>query len=339
MKKIYLLLSLGFPIFVCGQTIMQSDLPVAGTAFIMANDSNYTAPVPPGGTGQTWNFAGLQNNYVDTTGFMSSAGTPYAVSFPGSNLAAHDLTDDSYQYFTSSSSGLYFDGFASIDGNFVYNPSQLFIPVPFSFGDSRSNTARVQVDSTITDSTGTTNLRLVLQTESQFDADGSGTLIIPTGTYPNVLRIKSTQVVYDSLLIDLGLGIYVPFSTSIEQTVNYQYVTSGLPNNYLLGIEADSTGTTSLTSQYFLSMATSVPVLESRDKNLPYPNPAFNSLNFKTLTSFSEINVYDINGKKVLHKAMNSDQSLNVEALKNGSYIYEIIQEGRTQKGNFVIQR
>ena len=90
MKKIYLALLFSIPFLINGQTITQADLPHAGTAFTMGNDTTYTAPVPAGGMGQVWDYSGLLNHRTDTNGFIAAAGTPYASCFRGSNFATID---------------------------------------------------------------------------------------------------------------------------------------------------------------------------------------------------------------------------------------------------------
>src|SRR5689334_15551108 len=81
------------------QTLTQSDLPFAVLGWTSGTDTNYTDPVPAGGAAQSWDFSTLQYSYVDTSGFGVSAGTPYASTFPGANLAAHKLSTDEWTYF------------------------------------------------------------------------------------------------------------------------------------------------------------------------------------------------------------------------------------------------
>ncbi len=325
MKKIYTILLASFPLIGFSQTIYQADLPAAGDAYLLAADSTYSAPIPPGGTGQSWNYTGLLDVYHDTTIFEAAAGTPYASLFSSSNLASFNASNNSYTYFTSNSTGIYVDGQASSSSTFQPSPSILYIPVPFSMGDSRNSTSRIQQDF-VDSSLGTpTNYRIVITFDSHFEADGSGTLDIPSGNFGNVLRIKQTQLIYDSLYVEI-LGFFTNLSSSVQQSTNYLYVTSGLQNNYLLGIAADSLGTTATSSEYFLSnFSASIPSFSNNNDHHVYPNPAFGSIKHNLLNQNPEIIIYDSNGRKVLNSQFTFGESLNVESLSEGIYFYELL--------------
>jgi hypothetical protein len=339
MKKLYAILLTTLPFIASAQTIYQTDLPTAGTAFTTGNDSNYVAAIPAGGTGQTWNYSGLMNYRTDTIAFISSVGTPYASTFPGSNLATYDQGSMSYSYLTSNSSGLYTDGVASPSFSLVYNPQDLFIPVPISYGSTRNNVSRIQIDTSITDSSGTTHMRIVLRNESSFLVDGSGSLTTPTATYPAALRLKITNLMYDSLYIDLtGFGLYLPVSGSVSQSTSYRFLTSGLQVNYIMELEADSLGTTSSSSSFLVDATVSVPKISNRNQLVAYPNPAFSNINFKDLNDDSELVIVDVNGSEVIRKNGITSQSVNIEALPNGTYFYEVKQKESLYKGRFVVQ-
>src|SRR5438046_740317 len=107
MKKIYFALLCLCSFGVRAQTLVQSDLPFSGLAWASGVDTTYSAAIPAGGSGQTWNYSTLQYNYVDTSGFGDAAGTPYANIFPASNLSAYKQSTHEWTYFISSSTGFY----------------------------------------------------------------------------------------------------------------------------------------------------------------------------------------------------------------------------------------
>ncbi len=325
------------PLFIEAQTITQSDLPTVGTSFTMASDSTYSGPIPSQGQGQTWNFSTLRNLKLDTSAFIGTSGTPYSSAFPSSNVASHNLADDSYSYYTNDATGFYINGFGFQGSTIIYDPSLLFIPVPIMYGAGDYNTSRTQIDTTIIDSTGSTDIRFVILYISEFDAKGTGSLTIPSGTYPNVLRIGVTETRYDSLYIGIGGGIFIPFSGTSTKSYHYRLFTSGLQANFLMGIDADDAGNAT-SSEYLVDVNIAVPKISERKNVLAYPNPAINNLNFKDIGTYTNIVVFDNNGKEVLRSNQMRNNQLNVEMLPNGIYHYEIGSNDKVLKGNFVIQ-
>ena len=136
MKKIYFALLFSIPFLINGQTITQADLPHAGTAFTMGNDTTFTAPVPAGGMSQVWDYSGLIKS--PDRHYRIYFGSRYAVCFIISvfELCYFRPMQRGYSYFTSSATGLYINGFVKRSSVLVFDPSQLFIPVPFSFGST-----------------------------------------------------------------------------------------------------------------------------------------------------------------------------------------------------------
>src|SRR5262245_12096729 len=129
-------------------TLQSSDLPVPGLAFTLANNDTMTGPIPAGGAAQTWNYASLSNVYTDTVGFIAAAGTPSAALVPSANLATHDPSTGTYAYFTSSASGFYQNGASdsAVTGGFAeLDPPQLFVRTPFTYLDTTSSDARMEV--------------------------------------------------------------------------------------------------------------------------------------------------------------------------------------------------
>lgn len=318
-------------------TITSADLPVAGLAFTVIQDSTYIAPVPAGGANVTWDYSGLQNLLTDTIGFVASAGTPYASSFPGSNLAsqADNLTD--WTYSTTNSSGFYIDGGATPSFILRYNPPTLFIPVPFTYNQTRSNIARFVQDTAFVDTTGTPrNLRFILNIQSNFLSDGYGSLILPNGTFNNILRIRNTEIVYDSLLVELFPGNWLPVSSSASQTTYYRYFEAGSASSYILGIEADSLGINSVSSEYRGQwVLLNTPVIASPNLVSVYPNPAnqYFSVSGEMLTQRSRLLLIDASGKTVYDQPLrNPDmEQIPVDGLAEGLYQLLLYGEGGSQ--------
>jgi hypothetical protein len=338
MKKLYTTLLLILPFITKAQTITQADLPTVGTAFTMAHDTAYQAPAPPAGMGQNWDYSTLLNQKTDTTLFMDATGTPYTGTFPTSNLVTIDPTDTSYTYFTSNSSGLYVDGFYSSSFHLSYTPSQLYLPVPFTFNDVRSSVARALIDTNVIVGGTPQHVNVHIESDDDFIADGTGTLITPTGTYNNVLRVKVTSIMYDSTFV-IVLGSPVFFSASATQTVTYQFVTSGNQVNYIMSLDADSLGTTISGAQYLVaSVQLAVPNIQAKNDVRIYPNPVVNTINFSGSLSQSEITIFNERGMLVYRSKLSDAAALNVESFSHGNYFYEVKNGDNVYKGSFIKQ-
>jgi hypothetical protein len=335
MKKIFILTLICMPLIASAQTITQNDLPTAGTSFITANDTNFVSAMTAGGTGQTWDYSMLDFNSADTSIFQSSAGTPHQGSFPDANLVNYFPVDDSYNYYQNSSTGLYIEGFGMMTDVLDYNPHLLVIPVPFSLNDTRNATAQIE----FIDATTSPAFKIVLITNSDFLADATGTLTTPVSTYPNVLRIKQTDLNTSEFYMETSPGNFQLLSSGQNQTTRYNFVTSGLPANYLLGINADSLGTTSISASFLFSSTVDINENQPNVEVIAYPNPASSSVQFKNAEKSAIINIYDSNGKKVSFINDQNENILDTQSFKNGIYHYEIISNGKRLTGKFVVQK
>ncbi|MBK9525281.1 MAG: T9SS type A sorting domain-containing protein [Bacteroidetes bacterium] len=326
MKKLYLLLFCLSSLAVNAQpNITVSDLPVVGLAFTMGTDSLFTGTIPAAGANQNWNLSTLLNRLTDTSGFMSSAGTPYAGTFNTSNLAAYDDETNSYSYFTSGTNGFFINGLGSPSMNYILQPAQCFIPVPFTFGDQQTNVARNVIDTSYTDSTGTTYfLRNVVNITSVFNADGYGTLTLPNGVLNNTLRVKITETRYDSLFSLIG-PLQILIGSSASQTTHYRWFQPGNQAAYVLGIEADSLGTSANFSEYLLaSIILNVPQTRDISALELSPNPARDKIIISGLniSDAGFIYLYSSTGALIDRFAITNTRflSLDVSKLQNGLY-------------------
>jgi hypothetical protein len=325
-------------------TLTTADLPVPGLAFTLIQDSAYTAAIPAGGANVTWDFSGLRNLVTDTIGFGAAAGTPYAAYFPTSNMAsqADNMTD--WTYTTSNSSGFYLDGVANPSTVLRFNPPSLFAPVPFTYNQTRTNIARVVQDTVIVDTSGTSrNIRFILHQQSNFLADGYGNLILPNGTFNNILRMKITELTYDSLLVEFAPGVWLTLSSSVSQSTFYRYFEAGSPSSYILGIEADSLGNTSVSSEYRGQwLLLNAPALASQSKIIAFPNPAdaYLQLEGELFRPGTLLRLLDASGRIVREEVMTGvdKTSLPVRELSPGLYQLLILSENETRAVRVVIR-
>ena len=92
---------------------------------------------------------------------------------------------------------------------------------------------------------------------------------------------------------------------------------------------------------FYYSGFTTVGIHENTIRDLKiYPNPVSNNMtismeeNYKTIT----FELYSMDGKKLLEKQINSSESVSMEGLSKGLYIYNITADGKKQSGKIVKQ-
>lgn len=92
---------------------------------------------------------------------------------------------------------------------------------------------------------------------------------------------------------------------------------------------------------FYYSGFTTVGIHENTIRDLKiYPNPVSNNItismeeNYKTIT----FELYSMDGKKLLEKQINSSESVSMEGLSKGLYIYNITADGKKQSGKIVKQ-
>jgi hypothetical protein len=353
MKKIYTLLISVLPIATIAQsiTVTTNDLPVVGNYYINAADSTYTAPIPAGGSSQSWNYATLQNLMQDTLGFISPSSTPYAGLFPLSNLAAHDPTSGTYIYFISDATGFYLNGAQSPLGIFngfplVYNPAEIYVPVPFTYNDTHNSFFRFVYSDTISGIPSVDSIRIIRHTNSNILADGYGSLTLPNGLHPNTLRIKNTMHEFDSIQTHSTILGWIPFLSTQSQTTNYRWLQNG-GGSLILEINADSLGQTATSSSYLLTYgAVGINEIKAGVSDIVvYPNPAaaFVSFSFdKTTGKEAQLTIRNTLGEIVeLYDAGKLNQlTIATNHLKNGIYFYTIADEkGKVSRGKFIVER
>lgn len=336
MKKIYFLALFVMPFISKAQTITQSDLPSAGLAWINAIDTLFTDPIPAGGSGQTWDLStALTFDEDDTVGFVTAASTPYSGNFPGANLAAYDQGNNIYSYFTSNTNGFYVNGFVTPTGSPIrYVQPLMYIPVPLSFGSTVNSVGRLQVDTTISGS----QLRVTQFTQANFNVDGSGTLILPNATHNNVLRVRITELRYDTISANLG-GFYVPISNAVSQNTTYRFLKAGSQPALVATIFSDSLGQFGTSAEYVSASTVSIAEVSERTATV-YPNPADKHITFEMeIASAASVRIHDRNGKLVYEGTLEGkNPTLETAEFANGLYFFQIESKGSVQRGKFNIQ-
>ncbi len=224
MKK-PLLFILAFSCFITtlkaqGPTLTSANnTPVIGENFLnqfaqTANVSTYN-----GGASQTWNYSSLaDSNGIFQLHAVAPVSTPFADSFPNSNLSLVIGNDSAFSYFSSGSTQLSILGVAASDTGIIrYTTPKIYLPYPFSYGSFFTDSV-VQVFP---------KYNITSRGKDSVYGNGYGTLILPQKTYTNVLRVMYIEnITYmKDTTITVGLLSFPGTAEVNTRTVSYLYFT------------------------------------------------------------------------------------------------------------------
>ena len=252
------------------------------TDFTTFSVNTYTASaigLSPGNSGinQIWDFSNVpyENTISYSLQTVESSNTPFVSSFPLTNYVQKvTITIDNFNYEAFSLSKISSSGIellASTTATAIeedFTPNTLFIPLPFSYNSSYSDTFQSTTDATLT-------------TRVNF-YDGYGTLITPFGTFNNVIRIKQT---------DDGDDIYNWIAVNPYRPLMFGQFT---PNGSITFCQNTNLSTNAVTYNKKLFI-------------FPNPVKAILNIEF-TNFSIDKIVVNDALGKIVLQKSRNTNQ-------------------------------
>ncbi len=304
--------------------IAQPTLTATGINPIMGETHTYasSAYVSPGtsGANQTWDLSSMSPTSSITYNFVSPSTTANGVSFPSSNMAWTNTTGVAY-YNTSSSSWQNYGSYSNSNSVVMsYSDPEDLLHYP------------CQYNSTFTDSWGTqfTNggYTFYRKGTTTVTADGYGTLITPTATYSNAMRIHFVEVYRDSATV--GGSPYIINYTNDE----YMWYKEGI-HIQIAGVTSITyTGGTS-TGGFYLTDAVGIEEspIQQLSSNL-FPNPASDKISIDfSLTKNQNVDIRLINsmGQQVKTDYNtegiqgNNIISLNIEDLPKGIYFIQLV--------------
>ena len=166
-------------------------------------------------------------------------------------------------------------------------------------------------------------------------ADGYGTLILPSGIYNNLLRVKVIQNFTDSS------------STKVTQVFGITYSWyDGVNKTPALSIStlSNTTGgsTTTVKMVHISSVVNGIADNKTLQKAVTlYPNPATDKVTIETseIPTISQVSIMNLDGKELLHqKITEPNTTIDVSALTSGVYFVRVTGERTVQVGKFIKQ-
>lgn len=302
----------------CQPTISPSNIPQVGDQVLIAICSN---PVDPGNPGamQTWDMSGLLESEQQAITYILPSEGLYSDSFPNANLCAKSWLDD-YSYYNVSPSSLDVEGHVvTIDPNdtsvFVYDNSEKIVGLPYTYND-----AFIDTFNGIFHSPGFGPL--AFDGYLDFEADGYGTLILPTGTYTNVVR-------YHFYREQTSYFIGMPFTTTKNQ---WAWVSSDY-RFWLLLMEENFDGISTQPlvwydkNPYTTSIGINTPTINS---NYIYPSPLRVGQPLHVMWDKSEqarVSMLGLDGRLLYEQKIDMEVGANtfeVPAISAGLYIIKV---------------
>lgn len=330
MKKTLLNLVTASLVLIYSISMAQPNLTATGINAVVGESftlNSYTAvAVSPGSAGasQTWNLTSMSGTPLGLTSIVAASSTTYGSSFTNANIA-WNTSGSGLSYFKTSSTAMQGYGTVTASGSVImpYSNPEDYLHFPFNYNNTFSDTWATQFLSG-----GYTFYRTGTTTVT---ADGYGTLITPTATYTNVMRVHMVQDYRDSTYIGMPYIItynndeYVWYKEGTHYQIATIYtLTSSSGGLYYGGsYVAGSTGIDN--SSDFISSSSL------------FPNPATDKVTIDfTLTENKEVNVQMLNatGQQVImnqnakgNRGLNTIQ-LDVANLSEGIYFAKITLDG-----------
>jgi hypothetical protein len=342
---------LGF-FMIAQPTITSSWLPDEGDLSQSVAADRMTLEPGSAGMNQTWDFSDvipIDTIPVITFVYFDAASSVYASAFPNANIALAPLgmTEDStfVSFYNKGVSEVNLVGNAGAGALIQYTDAIKVIETPFTMGNSFTDTY-----ASTTNVAGAGLVSYSFGTET-ITGDGAGTLITPTGTFNNVLRLKSENHRIDSTNLS---GIV----TIIDQTItSYLWLSPSVPGLPLASLTISSGESRTQIpplppiitpipeSRSFAYAGDAISAVEeiSSESIEVYvnPNPVRNQALISWEASTAEnvkIYVRDITGKVLYNSQLqqeygNNQLEISMHDYVNGIYLIEIVGEsGRFNK-------
>lgn len=306
MKKIYFLgvfLALGISAL-AQPTITSNSNPIIGTSIDYINfawDGN------PGASGanQTWDFSTLSGQTA-TVNYIDPSTAPQGSSFGSANICI-DNSGQQYQFYNNSSTGQELLGgyLPSSNGTVIYSNPEKIMEFPCSYQTNWSDSLSGSQSSGITRAGTVTG-----------DGDAYGTLILPNGTYNNVLRVKVVENYEDSFMS-------IPIATT-SNTIYFFYL-EGQHSPILALTDANIAGIDTIYGNYMKNIVLKTSKIEEKELSV-YPNPVQDVLNLtapKSVESNYSMEIFNMSGQQ-LYKTKNPVLSVDMSSYDSGIYLLVI---------------
>jgi len=274
-------------------------------AFVVGNS---TLNFDQNGANQTWDFSSLTGtaatyNYINLSNSLEPATYPSANVVENASGSEGYLTNTSTEY---SYIGQYIPG----SGRIIYTDPRKYLIFPMNyndvFNDTWSGTVENIQSAQTFDRAGSTEITV----------DGYGTLILPTGTVTNVLRVRAVAN-YEDEYQGFPIGTYTDTIYTWYEAATNNFIASHSISwaNFSLVLKFSSYMDNSL-------VGIDDPTSTVSDFTL-FPNPATDFVQMKSSSKVLSLQITDMTGKifRTIDFSKQQEGGFNVSDLPKGIYI------------------
>ena len=307
-------------VLVNAQTITSSWVPAVGFSQTH-NIVNLNGPIGPGSTGQgqTWNFAAATSDSSYTETNYSPANAAGGSNFPLASYGTQVSDTTGTEFFVGSSLSLQVIG--AYIGNGPLNIIDRFqdamdvMQFPASFNSAFTDS--------YWDTITTPFLNYKMIGSNDVLVDGSGTLTTPSGTYNNILRVKSINNYQFVGLPPL------PGTITNGTTTSYMWVSPDFPGFMLMNYSINVEGTSSDTTITYSSNPLGIENVANQTLQIsPNPANAFVTVGFPSGAELNRVEVLDLSGRVVAIETVNGKSNrttISTATFTNGVYIVRAV--------------
>lgn len=315
MKKNLLIFSVLFSGFISAQTTVTKSFndPIVGD--VLSNVVlNGTVNNTPAGSNVTYNNSTVTAGAASVNTY-SAVTAAELVNFVGATIK-HNDGNGILVYYKQSADKLEIVGIDNPSGTLKFTNPGTAIVYPSSFGSTNTDQAQGSLVSS-----GTT---AYFRGNIVSNADATGTLIVGSQIFNNILRLKITQ----NYTIYLDPTMFVSIGSATNTSYMYFDATHKFPilSSADMSVVVASAGINQSTSgsqaQNFIFLGTNEV---TKDKVVMlFPNPAKDVLYIQgNKLEDSEIEIYNLEGRKINEFKLENDH-INVSSLPKGVYILKI---------------
>lgn len=317
-------------------TLTSANTPAAGDDYIAQGCD--TTGMEPGNSGAnvTWDFSSLlPEGEAVTEQYVSPGSTPYAASFPTATIV-QNVYNSIFLYYNVTETSQSLLGMGNSVMVEVYDDPEILISFPFTF-----NSILTDPFAATYDVLGLTTYHFGTHT---ITADAYGTLILPTGTYHDVLRVKSVNDAKDSM--------YIFGTSNVNHDINTSWLWYTASGRYPLFEIVKTTSTTQGGTAHSKAVAyrsggTFIAEKSTLHNVFISPNPVADAAIIKVNCKnacLAVIHVLDLAGNRLqtvfsgpLVQGVNNFQ-FDRGQLSPGMYLLEVIADGARDQIKIIVQ-
>ncbi|WP_157884424.1 T9SS type A sorting domain-containing protein [Chryseobacterium kwangjuense] len=327
MKKLNFLLSLAVGIMAYAQpTVTRSGVDRINVPITFRSGDVTGTAITAGSAGAniTWDFSTYTAATAVTATTNACPGQTNCFRFPTANRITKPTAADTYDFSimtdTEATSIGSYAGPSMGDVTITYTDPLIDFKFPITYMQQFDDTFQFNTVST----TGSINETGTMS----FNVDGYGTVITPTGTYNNVLRVKRMRSGTQTM----------PGQPALTYTnESYQWISQESGTVLSFGINTftlNGTTNVSKTISYLVPGALSTSETDRKKTDISlYPNPSSDMINLKSDKEIKNITITSLDGKAVVKTG--NMKNIDISKLPKGVYILK----GELKNGNTVSKK